>query len=423
MKNKVKYASLVFVSLLFLYSCKDSPSDNTIYNPDEASQGYTLFAPNESKSTYLIDMEGNIVHSWSHSAAGGYAVYLLESGNIMRSAHASNSTFNGGGSAGLVEEVDWEGNVVWQFQYSNSQHLSHHDIEPMPNGNVLLIAWEFKTASDAKAAGRKLNAEIWPDHIVEVDRSTSQVIWEWHAWDHLVQDYDAAKSNYGVVGDHPELIDVNMPVSGSGGPGQGDWMHMNGISFNAQLDQIVFSSHFFSEVYIIDHSTTTDEAKGHTGGLYGKGGDILYRWGKPSNYDASGSSYISVCHCPMWIPSSYAGGGNITIFNNGSSSRSSSILEIALPSATGNYPLSLGSAYGPAEPIWTYSNGSGFYSPNTGCAQRLSNGNTLITDPDNGYLFEVNSEGTKVWDYTYRGQIARSIRYENSYAGLKNIFN
>jgi hypothetical protein len=410
----------------FLFSCSEKPTENESDGvvDGEMSDGYTLFAPNNSKATYLIDMDGTIVHRWSHTKSGGYAVYLLENGNIIRTAQATNSTLNGGGSAGYVEEVDWDGNVVWQFLYSSSTHLAHHDIEPMPNGNVLIIAWEVKSGSVAAAAGRKSSGTIWPDHVIEVEKSSSQIVWEWHAWDHLIQDYNASKANYGVVADHPELIDVNLSATGGGGPGGGgDWLHVNGISYNPMLDQVVISSHYMSEIYVIDHSTTTEEAAGHSGGRYGKGGDILYRWGKPANYDASGTQYFNVIHCPFWVPYDYPGGGNILVFNNGTDKRASSVIEIVPPAqADGSYTVTLGSAFGPSQPKWTYSNGTSFYSSNQGCCHRLSNGNTLITDPDNGYLFEVNSSGKKVWEYQHVSQIARAIRYDADYEGLAKLF-
>ena len=129
--------------------------------------------------------------------------------------------------------------------------------------------------------------------------SGGEIVWEWHIWDHLIQDYDPSKNNYGSIAEHPELIDVNMIEVAGGGPGGGgpggggrpggaggDWFHVNGVDYNAELDQIAFSSRHTSEIYIIDHSTTTEEAAGHTGGNSGMGGDIMYRWGNPSNYGA-----------------------------------------------------------------------------------------------------------------------------------------
>ncbi len=91
------------------------------------------------------------------------------------------------------------------------------------------------------------------------------IVWEWYAWDHLIQDYNASKENYGVVGDHPELIDINYGISSS----LSDWLHANSIDYNEKFDQILISVHNFNEIWVIDHSTTLEEAAGHTGGRVG----------------------------------------------------------------------------------------------------------------------------------------------------------
>lgn len=388
----------------------------------EYFDGYTLFNPNGSSTTYLIDMDGEIVHQWNHSRSGGYAVYLLENGHLLRPASDPSAQLRGGASAGYVQEVDWDGNVVWEYKYSSRTYITHHDIEPMPNGNILLIAWEVKSASEALAAGRSRATETWPVHVIEVEpvgATGGNIVWEWHAWDHLIQDNDPTKDNYGVVEDHPELFDVNL------GKSSGDWIHINGISYNPDLDQIVLSSHFTDELYVIDHSTTTEEAAGHTGGNSGKGGDILYRWGRPGNYGAPGSTYFDVIHCSWWVPAGMPGAGNIMVFSNGEGSRRSSIVEITPPLDENNqYILTPGAAYGPSAPTWEYENGTSFYSNHLGGCQRLPNGNTLISESTSGYLFEVTPDGEKVWDYdareeiSSRTEIARSLRYAKDYPGL-----
>jgi hypothetical protein len=387
--------------------------------------GYVLYSRNNSTSTYLIDVNETVVHSWT-SGNGGYSSYLLEDGTLLRTALYQNGSMNGGGSQGRVQKINWDNSIAWQFNYSSSTYQAHHDIEPMPNGNVLIVAWEYKTAAQALQAGRSSGVVMWPDHIVEVQptgTNSGQIVWEWHAWDHLIQDYDPTKDNYGVVANHPELLDVNLG-SMSGGPGGGgDWMHINGISYNAEYDEIVISSHTLDEFYVIDHSTTTQEAAGHTGGNSGKGGDFLYRWGKPANYDAPGSSYFDVVHCSAWVPSGCPGAGNILAFNNNEGSHQSVVAEINPPrDAEGNYTLTPGSAWAPATPFWTYSGGTSFYSNHLGSCQRLPNGNTLIAESTSGYLFEVNASGTVLWDYDTSYEISRCLKYAPDYPGLMELF-
>jgi hypothetical protein len=391
--------------------------------------GYTLYSVSNGRTTYLLDAYGNVAHSWSHVRGGGYSVYLLENSNILRTAEVTNSVFNGGGSQGCVQEIDWNGNVVWEYICSSSTYFSHHDICPMPNNNVLIIAWELKTASQAQAAGRKSAATMWPDKIIEVNRTTSQIVWEWHAWDHLIQNYDANKPNYGVIAQHPELLNINLGGTSGGGPGGGpggqpgggggDWLHMNGLSYNASLDEIAVTSHMMSEVYIIDHSTTTAEAASHSGGRCGRGGDFLYRWGNPANYGAPGTAVLSVCHCPAWVPAGFANANNLLIFNNGTNVRNTSIVEITPPlQADGTYAWTPGTAYAPASATWSYA--TNFYAQDTGSCQRLADGNTVITNPG-GNIFEVNSAKQTVWSHTVNGQITRSQRYMTDYAGLSKI--
>jgi len=400
----------IFIIISLIIICNEDLIFSQTY------QGYTLFGPNNSRNTYLADMNNTVVKSWTHSRNGGYSAYLLEDGNVLRTATSGSSSLNGGGAQGVVQRYSWNGTLTWEYTYSTSTYRAHHAIEPMPNGNMLIIAWEVKTASQAVQAGLNHSATIWPDHIIEVQPVGSNggnIVWQWHAWDHLIQDYDATKSNYGVVANHPELFDINVESAGSG-----DWLHINGISYISSLDQIVISSHELDEIYVIDHSTTTQQAAGHTGGNSGKGGDILYRWGRPSNYRAPGSQVFNVVHCSVWIPDSLPGGGNIMAFNNREAQGTSMIVEIVPPLDTnGHYTHTLGTAYLPSSPVWSYT-ASGFYSNHLGGCQRLPNGNTLIVESTSGYMFEVNSSGTTVWSYNRGGEIVRALRYPPNYPGL-----
>jgi hypothetical protein len=382
----------------------------------QAYQGYTLFTPSGSRNTYLIDMSNQTAHSWTHTRGGAYSCYLLENGVLLRSAVSSNSQINGGGATGVVQKVAWNGTLLWEYTYSSSTYRTHHDIAPLPNGNVLLIAWEVKTAAQAVQAGLNHSAIIWPDHIIEVQPVGSNggnIVWKWHAWDHLIQDFDPTKDNYGVVANHPELLDINV-----GSAGSGDWMHLNGISYNPVFDQIVLSSHELDEIYVIDHSTTIQEAAGHTGGRSGKGGDILYRWGRPANYRAPGTQVFNVVHCSIWIPYGLPGGGNIMAFNNREGQGTSMVVELVPPVDTlGHYTFVPGSAFAPTSPHWSYT-ASGFYSNHLGGVQRLPNGNTLIVESTAGYMFEVNAAGTTQWSYQRTGEVVRAQRYPTNYPGI-----
>jgi hypothetical protein len=389
----------------------------------QAFDGYTFFAPNGSRTTYLIDMKKTTVHTWTHAKGVGYSCYLLPDGSVLRSTMVSNPQLGGGGATGIVERVSWEGAVLWNYTYSSSTYLAHHDICAMPNGNVILIAWEVKTAAQAVAAGLKRSTVIWPDHLVEVQPTGSSggnIVWQWHAWDHLVQDYDATKANYGVVADHPELFNINMGAGGLGIQG-GDWMHINGLSYNAALDQIVISSHTLNEVYVIDHSTTTAEAATHAGGRWGKGGDILYRWGMPANYGAAGSKVFDVVHCAVWIPEGVPGAGHIMAFNNGATQRRSVVVELAPPvDGNGAYTRDAGKAYGPASPLWSYT-ASDFFSNHLGSNQRLPNGNTFMVESTTGNMVECDAAGAVVWTYAKGGEIVRAMRYAPTYPGVQKL--
>ncbi len=404
--------------------------------------GYTLFAPMQSNITYLIDNSGEIIHTWESDYIPALGAYLLPgNGSIIRTEKqpwGSNPTFEaGGGAGGIVQIIDWNWTVIWNFEYSSSQHLSHHDVEVLPNGNVLVIAWEYKTGEAAIAAGRNpallLDGELWPDHIIEVEPAGvfgGNIVWEWHVWDHLIQDYDPTKDNYGIVANHPELIDLNFEV----GRSKADWNHINSIDYNEELDQILLCVHGFNEVWVIDHSTTTEEAASHTGGNSGKGGDILYRWGNPQTYragDPSDQKFFAQ-HDATWIQPDYPGAGNILVFNNGLNRPEgaySSVDEIIPPLIdNGTYFLSPGFAYGPEEATWIYTAAepTDFYSQSISGAQRLSNGNTLICD-GGGTFFEVTSEKETVWEYVnpfpeqWSNNVFKVRRYSRDFPGLLNL--
>lgn len=377
------------------------------HDESRAFNGYTLFAPLPSASAYLIDMKGRVAHTWKGADTAGNSVYLLEDGRLLKTYKpADASGFGHGGAGGGLRLLDWNGDVLWEFIYADRNVRSHHDAQMLPNGNVLLIAWELKTRAEAVAAGRDPNLlqgdELWPDHLVEIKpegRNGGKIVWKWRVWDHLIQDFDPSKANYGVIADHPELIDINNTARG-----QADWNHLNSLHYNASLDQILLSSHNQNEIWIIDHGTTTAEAKGHTGGKRGKGGDLIYRWGNPQVYQAGwpDEQQLFAQHDAQWIPEGHPGADNILVFNNGSRRRRafSTVDEIVPPiRKDGGYELTNVAPYGPDKPKWTYGQ-QGWYAQNISGSQRLPNGNTLICSGPQGRFIEVTPAKDVVWEFT-----------------------
>jgi hypothetical protein len=441
------YIFMIFT--LFYFGCKEEinqegPGRNfarmgmprgLLNKTPEATPGYVLFNPLLSAETYLIDMDGQVVKMWkSEYGPSGY-VYLRDNGNIARGGRDPETpVFDGGGQGGYFQEFDWDGNLVWGFKFSSSEYLAHHDVAIMPNGNYLAIAWESKTPEEAMAAGRDPEnipkAGLWPDWVVElqpIGKDSAAIVWEWHIWDHMIQDFDDSKANFGEVAQHPELLDLNLghipdevsqeeidkrrtennANTNDTPENQGcDMYHFNAIHYNPALDQIVLSSPSLDEIIIIDHSTTTEEAAGHHGGRWGKGGDILYRWGNPENYDRGDSTNrkLGGQHDVKWIDEGLPGAGNLMVFNNqvpNIKSGYSSVIEWKATLGEDGYDVGESGRYGPdlADRGYVSKDTVSFFSPFISGAHRMSNGNTFITEGASGRFFEVNNKRDVLWEY------------------------
>jgi hypothetical protein len=254
-----------------------------------AAEGYVLFNPILSSTAYLVDTEARVVHTWTTPLPPGVSVYLLDNGSLLRSTQIqSPPSFPGaGGGGGWIQEIDWDGTVLWIYTLP-PRLLQHHDIEPLPNGNVLLIAHQAKTRSEALAAGRHPNRVgsrgLWPDCVLELEPvppDDAEIVWRWCMWDHLIQNIDPELPGFGSPSEHPELIDINGDrhpdriseellrklkaigyVSEDATPRslKSDFVHTNSVTWHPELDQILLSVPRFNEIWIIDHSTTTSIA-------------------------------------------------------------------------------------------------------------------------------------------------------------------
>ena len=395
----------------------DPRATRLLVREPDSFEGYTLYTHG---SVYLIDHLGRLVHQWRPSYEAALAK-LLDNGNLLTNGN---------------REIDPDGNVVWEYP-----HLQHHDLLKMPNGNVLILSRLVISREEAIALGANPDGLLCPNpratHIVEVrptGPTDGEVVWQWSALDHLIQDFDPEKPDYGAVADHPERINVNFNLASAECKpgGQADWTHANALDYNAELDQIMITVRHFSEIWIIDRSTSIEEAAGRAGGNGGRGGDLLYRWGNPRAYQrgTAADQRLFFPHNAHWIPEGLPGAGNVLIFNNGWEYPGfergySSVDEIAPPVAGYGYRLDAGSAYGPDEVVWRYAADppDSFYSIKRSSAQRLPNGNTLTADAMGGRIFEVTREGETVWDFVgaNRNQLHRAYRYAPDHPGLRNL--
>ncbi len=421
-----------------------------ILRAEQSSDGFVLFAPLRSRVMRLIDREGDVVHEWPEAHSHGV---LLENGNLLASGSApdKNPRFHGPGvGGGVIKELDWDCNVLWAHVVSDAHQQLHHDFDVMPNGNLLYVVREYVSREDAIARGRdpeRVDEEgMWPDAIYEIrppkDGGQAEVVWEWHAWDHLVQDFDETKARFGAIGENPGRIDVNvdhrereamtedelaelreleeqMAALGYGGLDEGDsaredeyplgtapdWLHVNAVTFQPEHDLVVVSVANLSELWVLDHSTTTAEAASSHGGRWGQGGGILWRWGNPRNYGAGeeDDQQLFFQHDPTWISGERAGELRLLVFNNGGEPGErnfSTVDELVLPlDPAKGFRREAGKPFGPVAPAWTFRLPEDCTSDFISGVRRLANGNTLICAGAPGRLLEVTRAGAVVWDY------------------------
>ena len=266
-----KYVILLSISLIVVInSFSQTPTIGLIYSDNEVSDGYTLFTPETNNNVYLINNCGEKINEWVFNEKPSLTCYLLEDGTLLRVGVDS------------IQIKDWDNNLIWSYSLTDANINQHHDIEPLPNGNILILVRDKYTDAEIIAEGRNpvnLAGNFRLDKVIEIQpvgSNNANVVWEWKLFDHLIQDFDSTKSNFGVVQDSPELINLNFTAND-------DYTHVNSIDYNENLDQILLSARHLNEVYIIDHSTTTAEAAGHTDGNSGMGGGYLMAMGKSSS--------------------------------------------------------------------------------------------------------------------------------------------
>lgn len=410
-------------------------------DPGRVSPGLVLIETNTSVNTLLINNDHEVVATIENQHKPGHSEILPNGNRLVASARWNDTFVGAGGFSGCIEEFTADGELVWRLGLSTDKYITHHDIARMENGNILAIVWENETTEQAVSQGRDPegvaeNGQFWYDGVIEINPYTAEIVWEWSTRYHLIQDFDESKENFGVVSDNPGLLDINKFAPRPNGEIAADWSHLNSIDYNEELDQILLSSNFLSEIYIIDHSTTPFEATGHKGGRYGKGGDFLYRWGNPHNYNRGTEEDQKIYHQhdAQWIRDGLNGAGNILLFNNGGREvhRYSTVVEITPPMmADGTYLLPDDGPYGPEEMAWEYDPEppERFFSFFISGVQRMPNGNTLVTQGAGAKVREVTPEGEIVWEYRVSDygstpdMLFRANRYPPDHPGIAKILS
>ncbi len=429
----MKIKPTILYVLLCLFSCsnEDPQEDNLtppiltnnieVYNSELISDDLILAVENSSTTSYLLNKQGNKIYTWNFESTSGNDIELLSDGSIIGLFKDPNSTIDFGGFGGTAKIIDNNNNTTWEYTVSSDNSIAHHDVEMLPNGNVLMIIWERVNMDIANDNGVDFENDVFAEKIIEVNTSSNTVVWEWNSWDHIVQDKFENLSNYGDINENPEKININYTIDNPPGGSffiNGDIMHANGLDYDEANDVIYLSVNYYDEVWVIDHSTTTSEAQSSTGGNYNKGGDLIYRFGNPNTYNSLGNKIFDRNHFPNLLENGVEGEGNILVYVNGNSTGQSIVYELKMPTSFNLLPNN------DNEPqiIWSFTDENLFANKLCG-AIRLSNGNTLITESDYGF-WEVTNDGEIVWKYKKDEETNffwRSYHYHDNSEAVQNL--
>ena len=357
--------------------------------------GLVLISANGGKSIQLTNKTGYVLHTWNLQDKLGNDFQLLPNGDILAMLKSDNvpQNLSHGGYGGSVQIIGSDGTIKWRYDgLTNETMLAHHDVELLPNGNILVMVWENLNCTTAIELGIDCQADLSYESLYEVNITDSSIVWKWRSLDHLIQDRYPDKPNFGNITSNAHRIDFNYNTNHPKHGLSGDIMHANGIDYDEDNNLIYLSVNFYSEVWVIDHSTTTEQAATQTGGNYGVGGSLVYRFGNSAAYQSNESIIFEKNHYPNLIEDpNKLGFGNILVFSNGNNNIST-VFELSLP--VSDYPTLT-----PPEIIWNYSN-EYLFSDKLSGAERGRNNNTYIAEGDYG-VWEVTPDGDIAWKYNY----------------------
>lgn len=439
-------------------------------NNSDVQSGYLLIQEvcdrgdvQKSNRAFLMDDHGNIVHKWhtQDRLPEATVCYLLPDGNLLRTTCKHDWLVMDGqfpiGTHGTVQIQDRDSNVLWEWtHFKPGEEALHHDIEMMPNGNILVLSWSVIAKDKAIEYGWKPQGErkfVITDKIYEIKPNlktgTTEIVWQWSMLDHTVQHHDKNTRHFGDPKDHTGRIDINWPELDTVQFNANQLLHLNSVSYNAEEDLILISSAIFAEIWLIDHSTTTDEAAGSKGGKHGKGGDILWRYGNPQTQNNGGpkDQILYWQHDAHFLYDDVPHKGDILVFNNGMrrdaegnadyrqicmgliSGAYSDIYELKLPrDENGTLALDKASpktAANTTEIVWSFNQNAevDIYSPFMSGARRMPNGNTVMMQACDKRIVEIDASGRVVLDFHVGGpgRMFRVGKYPRDYAGVNNL--
>ncbi len=308
----------------------------TEHKRERAHNGATLISPLGQNMTYLIGMKGEILHRWMLEAPPGNYAYLLPNGNLLAAIKTPNGPKGLHAKGGKIQEITWEGTVVWEYQDDNQ----HHDFRRCDNGNTIYLGWvALPTAAAARVQGGLPGTEhedgIYGEYIREVN-SAGKTVWEWYAHENLeIEKYPRA------------------PMAP-----QNEWAHANSIQPLENGDVLVSWRHN-NLIAVIDRQT----------------GQFSFEWM---------GSELGHQHDFQMLEN-----GNYMVFCNqvpGGIGQGSKVLEFDPVTKEPVWEYQ-------GTPKYT------FASPFISGAQRLKNGNTLICEGQWGRVFEVTPQKEVVWEY------------------------
>ena len=409
----------------------------------------------KSSRTFLMDEHGNNAHEWpcENRLSEATVTYLRDDGTILRTSSPRSWIEMDGlfpiGANGTLTLHDKDGKVLWEWsKFQPDVEALHHDFEIMPNGNILLICYDMVSAEEARSWGwaRQGRRElIGLEKIYEIkpnyETGSCEMVWQWSTREHFIQNVGPDLPNFGEPADHPGKIDLNWLQFKEQVFNSGQMFHMNSVSYNAEEDIILLSCAIFGEIWIIDHSTTTNEAAGSTGGNYGRGGEILWRWGNPQPRGAgiAQDQILFWQHDVHFLADHLPHKGDILLFNDGMtrgadglpddnqicmgliSGAYTDVLELKLPrTADGKF-----AAGADPEIVWNFNSDGAvdFYSPFMSGAQRMPNGNTLMVQGCDKRIVEINPQGEMVMDFHIGGpgRMHRIYKYPPDHPGIRAL--